>query len=237
MLSGVQGVASFHLMSQSNAFRAMGRLGLDRWRLRQVPGLRFWRLLGTGRGSNTGPGADLHRTAMFAIWDDDAALEAHLIRMAPRIVAADESWHVRLRAIAGQGSWRGVDVMHEVAPARSNDGPVAVITRADVRRRSWRAFRRAGPVVDDELHRADGLLAAVGFGEVPIGRLGTFSLWRDLDAVDAFARSPNHAAVVRSARDGRWFGEELFARFQPYSSSGTWDGSDPLAAASRLGRD
>lgn len=228
MLRPVPGIASFHLLRDSSPVRAMARLGLDRRRLDRVPGLRFWRLLGTGDGSATGPGADLHRTAMFAVWDDDAALEAHLIRTAPRIVAADESWHVRLRAIGGHGSWRGVDVLTQLAPARSATGPVAVVTRAAVRGRAWRSFRRAGPVVSDELQTADGLLAVVGFGEAPFGRLGTFSLWRDVDAVRAFARLPQHREVVRRTRDEHWYGEELFARFEPYGSSGRWDGRDPL---------
>jgi heme-degrading monooxygenase HmoA len=231
MLAGVPGIASFHLWRDANPVRAMARLGLDRRRLRHVPGLRFWRLLGTGAGSDTGPGADLRRTAMFAVWDDDAALEAFLIRTAPRTVAADESWHVRLRAAGGHGSWRGVHVLDQLVPARSTTGPIAVITRAEVRRRSWRAFRQAGPPVSAELRGADGLLAVVGFGETPIGRLGTFSLWRDLDAVRAFALMPEHRQVIRRTRDERWYGEELFARFEPYASSGSWDGVDPLRRA------
>jgi hypothetical protein len=231
MLAGVQGIASFHLIRESNPLRALIRLGLDRRRLRRVPGLRFWRLLGTGDGSDTGPGADLRRTAMFAIWDDDAALESHLIRTAPRLVAADESWHVRLRVMGGHGSWRGTDVLGQISAARAVAGPVAVVTRADVRRHSWRAFRSVRSAVSDELQRADGLVAALGFGEAPIGRLGTFSLWRDLDAVRAYTRMPHHREAATRARDEHWFGEEMFARFEPYSSSGRWDGFDPLRRA------
>ena len=45
------------------------------------------------------------------------------------------------------------------------DGPVAIITRANVRRRSWKAFGAASEVVDTELHQAPGLIDVVGIGE------------------------------------------------------------------------
>ena len=232
MLAPVPGIASFHLVRDRSALRTLARLGTDRVALRSVPGLRFHRLLGTGAGSDTGPGADLRRSALFAVWDDDAALEAFHIRMADRWAAADEAWHVRLRAAGGHGTWRGVPVLDLLAPAHTNGGPVAIITRADVRLRSWRTFRAAGRPVSDELQRADGLLAVVGIGEAPVGRLGTFSLWRDLAAARAFAVDrPHHREVVQRTRREDWYGEELFARFEPYASSGSWDGRDPLRAA------
>ncbi|MEX1105020.1 MAG: hypothetical protein WEB78_02375, partial [Ilumatobacteraceae bacterium] len=118
----------------------------------------------------------------------------------------------------------------ELEPARRSDGPVAIITRADVQRRAWKPFREAGPGVSDELQGADGLLDVVGIGEAPLGRLGTFSLWRDLAAARTYAtRMPEHREVVRRTRADGWYGEELFARFEPYASSGSWDGRDPLA--------
>jgi heme-degrading monooxygenase HmoA len=209
----------------------MARLGTDRIRLARVDGLVFWRLLGTGRGDDTGPSADFRRTALFAVWDDEDALERFLAAsvVARRWRQAEEVWHVRLRGAGGHGTWRGVDPLAELAEG-TTDGPLAIITRADVHRRSWRAFRAAGPAVSDELRSADGLLAVVGIGEAPVGRLGTFSLWRSLADVRHFAVGmPHHREVVRRTRAEDWYGEELFARFEPYASSGSWGGRDPLA--------
>lgn len=226
-------LASFHLVRHGSAWAGMRHLGLGRRALGKVDGLQFWRLLGTGAGSSTGPGADLSRTALFAVWRDEQALDAFLA--GDPWPDAREGWHVRLAALGGHGAWRGVPVLDRIGPAQrggsaADDGPVAVITRADVRLRSWRAFRAAGPGVSEALHRAAGLLDVVGIGEAPVSRLGTFSLWRSVADMRAFAHTDEvHTRVVQATRDGRWYGEELFARFVPYGSAGTWDGRDPLA--------
>jgi heme-degrading monooxygenase HmoA len=229
-------IASFHLVREPTwrTPLALARLGTDRPRLRRTDGLRFWRLLGTGNGADTGAGADLARTALFAVWDDEAALEAFMERsaVARRWERADESWHVKLRLLGGHGRWRGIDPLDGLE-AGSDDGRVAIITRADVRRRSWRAFGEAGRSVDTELHEAQGLIDVVGVGEAPVGRLATFSLWESLDAATTFAYSmPRHIEVMRRTRDEDWYAEELFARFEPYDSSGSWNGRNPLSSPS-----
>ena len=95
--------------------------------------------------------------------------------------------------------------------------------------RIGREFGRAGRPVDQSLRGADGLLAVVGIGEAPRGRLGTFSLWRSFADARAFAASqPHHREVVRRTRAEGWYGEELFARFEPYAPTGTWDARHPL---------
>lgn len=213
---------------------ALARLGTDRPRLSRVPGLLFWRLLGTGRGDHTGSGADLARTALFAVWADEAALDhfwqGH--RIAQRWQTADEQWSVRLRSLGGHGRWRGVDPIADLERGSSGT-PTAVITRAAVRPRAWREFGRASRIVDAELHHSPGLIDVVAIGEAPIGRLATFSLWESLDAARAFAYSmPDHVDVVRRTRTDDWYSEEFFARFEPYGSAGTWNGRDPLAGLS-----
>lgn len=226
-------IASFHLIDEPvwKSPIVLARLGSDRLRLPRVTGLAFWRLLGTGSGDDTGRGADLSRSALFAVWADERDLDAFLrdSAIARRWQGAEESWHVRLRSIGGHGTWKGFDPL--AGMEEGNDvGPIAIITRANVRRRSWKAFGRASEVVDAELHRAPGLVDVVGIGETPVGALATFSLWTSLAAAREFAYSmPDHVDVVRRTRAEDWYSEEMFARFEPFGSTGTWNGRDPLA--------
>jgi hypothetical protein len=229
-------VASFHLIRESTAAANLPRLGIERRLLAHTDGLRFWRLCGTGAGASTFGSSDLRRRAVFALWDDESMLDAFLATssLTARWEAAREHWHVRLCGAGGHGTWRGQDVpaiLGHADETNSGSGPLAVITRADVRLRAWPAFSAARPAVDRELQAADGLLAVLGFGEAPVGRQATFSLWSSADAARTFAYTrPNHRNVIERTRAENWYGEEMFARFVPYASSGTWDGVDPLAA-------
>jgi hypothetical protein len=224
-------IASFHLTRWSNALQGMGALARDRFMLRGVDGLEFQRVLGTGKGNDTSPSADLSRTALFLMWQDEGALcdflRSH--HVARRMNDAREHWHVKLRSAGGSGAWKGRTVP-TLLDRGSERGRIAVITRAHVRMRSWRSFGAAGVPVDHSLKRADGLLNVVGIGEAPVGMLGTFSMWQSTEHMKQWAyQSPQHQEVMRRTRDERWYGEEMFARFEPYDSAGTWDGSDPLA--------
>lgn len=209
---------------------------LDRRSLAASPGLAFVRQLGTGRGAALGLGADLGRWALVAVWDDDAALDTFLATSAFAErwhTHAEETFHVRLAPLASHGTWGGADPFagSPPPPDDAGDGPVAVLTRATIPVRHWRAFHRSVPLVESWLHgRGDDLLAAVGMGEAPVGTLATFSLWRSAAAVRAFAYGEGaHAEVVRVTRHHGWFARELFARFRPYDPVGTWDGIAPLA--------
>jgi hypothetical protein len=230
-------IASFHLARYPTRLVPVlvWRAATQRRALRRADGMRFWKILGTGRGRTMGASADLRRWALFAVWDDDAALDRFLAgsAVARHWAQADEAWHVRLRPVRAHGRWSGADVpalLDRAAPPPGDDEPVAVLTRARIRVRHLAAFHRAVPDAEANLHDQGGLLATVGIGEAPFVRQGTFSLWRSLPDVVAYAyRDDRHADVVQRTRAGSWYGEELFARFRPYHSAGTWEGVDPLA--------
>ena len=228
-------IASFHLIRYPwrNASKGMSRMGLDRPVLRRTDGLTFWRLLGTGRGRTLTPSMDPRRWAMFGVWRDQDALDAFLgsSEVAARWgELAEEAWHVRLALVRGRGAWGALRVDSGQWTVDSAEGPVAVLTRAAVRPTRVLPFVRATPGPAAEIAGAPGALEWLGIGEAPLGAQATFSLWDSEASMRAYAyESPHHLDVVRRRREEGWYSQELFARFRPYGSTGTWNGRDPLA--------
>ncbi|MFM8906782.1 MAG: hypothetical protein ACKOIZ_04065 [Actinomycetota bacterium] len=150
-------VATFHVLKWRNIVGMVSALAFDRLRYRRVAGLRFLRVLGTGKGSSTAPGTQFGRTALFCLFADESSADRFVARLRRRR-GTREMWHVKLRGAGGHGSWRGTNIpqlLGGIESPQSETAPLAIITRADVRARSWRTFARAARVVDDELHRSD----------------------------------------------------------------------------------
>lgn len=213
----------------------MGRVGFQRWSLRGVPGLRFTKLLGTGSGRTFTPrDADLRHWALLTVFDDNASARTFTnstqVRSWQRI--ATEELLVSMRPLSSTGTWAGQNPFASHVPHRW-DGPVAAITRAQIKPRLWRKFWSAVPPVVLDLSARDGLLFSMGIGEAPVGLQGTFSIWRSNRDLTAFAyRSPAHQQAITATDQLQWYAEELFARFAVTSATGTFLGRGPLAEVS-----
>lgn len=211
---------------------AFNQMGTSRGVLARTEGLRFWKLLGTGHGRGFSLRPDFSRYGLLGVWNSRAAAD-RFFASAPLMHEyrrrSSECWSVWLEPYDSRGAWDGTNPFLPSA-ARARPGPVAVLTRASIRWSRLRSFWAAVPSTTHALDNSSGLLASVGTGETPFVRPATFSLWRSEDDLVTYAYGdPRHAEVIRRRADERWYTEELFARFSPVRSEGTWKGRDPLA--------
>ncbi len=207
------------------------QMGLARPALLFRRGLRFWKLLGCGRGSSFTLDADWGRYGLIAVWDSLTDADEFCASRQFRAYQhhAAEIWTVKLIPLTTHGAWSGQRPFTPVKYAPRVGSPLAVLTRATLRLRYLRRFWEQVPAANRDLNAAPGLLASIGLSEFPILQAATFSLWSDEAAMRAFAYgTPHHREVVRRTYHEDWYAESLFARFYPLASSGTWNGRDPL---------
>ena len=194
--------------------RVWWRMARDRTRLRTLPGVRFAKLLGTSRDFVN---AEPTRWAAVVTWADEQRFEETPVARDWRGLA-EGYCRLDLTAVASKGRWSGQEPFTK-GPAET--GLALALTRARLRTRRAAEFRRAIAPVAEASANADGLLAAFGIGEAPIGWQGTVSLWRTAaDLVEFAYRHPAHRAVVAATPVRRWYAEELFTRFAVRGISG-----------------
>ena len=220
-------VAIFVLVDIAARARLWGfsRFVVGRFALRRVPGLRFFKVLGSGHGGGFGLRPSPSRMGLFLVFDEAAA--AHRFVDSSALLQAwrarsDEFFTVLLHPFSSRGSWAGM-ALPAARPAPAA-GPVATLTRASIRPARAFAFWRHAPSAQRSLQQADGCLLSAGVGEAPLLRQATFSLWRNAADVDAYAKTGAHLAAARAAyRDG-YFSESMFVRFVPEDACGVWHG-------------
>lgn len=193
--------------------------------LRQVPGLRFSKVLGSGYQGGFGLRPSASIQGLFCAFSDEAHADA-FVRPGGALDAwrsrSRECFSIKLRACSSRGSWSG-HTLATSAPVPAS-GPVASLTRASIRPTRAAAFWRMQPAAERSLTQADGVRLAVGVGEAPLLRQATFSLWDDVAAMDRYARSGAHREAIRAAANGHFFSESMFVRFVPYDARGRWQG-------------
>jgi hypothetical protein len=209
---------------------AIFHMALDRFYLRKVTGLTFFKLLGTGKGKKFTPSdADLFRWGLLVVGNESAISEvtnSPLVKRWGR--RSRESAIIHLQTLSAHGQWANQEpfVTDNALPSSKDyTGPVAAITRARIKWQKNLIFWRSVPPVITTLDKAPGLIAAIGIGEAPIGLQGTFSLWSDSQSLQNFAyKSLAHKNVITATKEIGWYSEELFARFAVERASGTVNG-------------
>ncbi len=197
----------------------------------EVPGLLYAETTVAAplRGSRL-PSPQLGRVSLIAAWENDTALdEFSAVHPLARHMAA--GWQVRLEPLHVYGALPELPGLPTEEIPVAEETPVAVLTIGRLRLRRARPFLKASAPAEAEAVAHPGMLAATGLARPP-RLVGTFSLWRDVDAMREYARGNSaraHPAATKAHRAKSFHHESAFIRFRPYAAQGSWDGRDPLA--------
>ncbi len=201
--------------------------------LSKVTGCSFYKLMGSGRGMGFNPLPDFSTYGLVQVWDDEAS--ANDFFQKNEIVKkykkqSHEIWTLYMKNIAAHGAWSGANPFQKSDALDSNNEHIAIITRARIKVGKLYKFWKYVPTSQKQLKNHEGLIYTKGIGEIPIIQMATFSLWTDLASVKKFAyESKEHKEAINRTKKLKWYSEELFSRFQPYKSIGTWTGEQLLS--------
>jgi quinol monooxygenase YgiN len=230
-MSQVTTLTFFRYASFTNKVWAFGMMQFAHKPLAKEKGLLHYKLMGSGKdGFN--PFADWSVYALLQVWESEESANRFFdtSRLYQRYVGkTTQQWVIFLRSIKAKGTWAGVTPFVTSSEINTSNPYIAVITRATIKPKMLRTFWKYVPESQAPLKDNKGLLFTKGIGEVPFLQMATFSLWKDKQSLMDFAyKSREHAEAISKTRSLDWYNEELFSRFEPYRSKGTWDGVPPL---------
>lgn len=196
---------------------AFQKMGSGRLLLRNAPGLRFWKLLGTGEGIGFSVKPNFGKYGFFGVWESKAEADNFLqnssfIHQYQR--HSEEINTLKLIPVQAKGLWSGQNPFSPAFEDFQEGGRVVVLTRASIRWTRLKRFWEHVPSTSEELAKAEGLYYSIGLGEAPLIHQATLSIWENHEAMKHFAyHSPVHKEVIQKTRAENWYSEDLFARF------------------------
>lgn len=235
-------IASFHTLAyRRRVFSPPRRLEGS------VAGLRFWRALNIAcefswYRAHAGR-LQLWRTlrpnprhwAFYALWEDEAALDAFLETSTVARTWADsctEAWHLWLRPAGVSGPWDGLQLLRGSEVEAPRGEPLVCLAHLDLTLRGTLAmWASSAPGITHHLPDGERLLASLALVDRPYVQPMSFSVWSSLDAAMAFVhRDGQHATAVSRIEKVQADAVRRFSsgRFQPYRTRGTLNGRDPL---------
>ena len=224
-------ISFFRYSSLRNKFWGLKMMQFAHKSLENVSGMTFYRLLGSGKGRGFNPLPDWSVYCLLQVWESEEDANEFFNSsdlMREYAVHSDELYTLYMKNISAGGTWVGKNPFEKGAQLDS-DKPIAVITRATIKWNWLLRFWKYVPTSQQALEGNEGLIYTKGVGEIPIVQMATFSLWKNFESVKQFAyKSKQHQEAIRRTRKNNWYKEELFARFQPYKSTGKWEGKDLL---------
>jgi hypothetical protein len=198
----------------------------------KAPGLRHIEVLAgmqLGAGVISPRRMQIRRIAVFAQWEDEAALVGFLAQH-PFGRELNEGWHVRLEFLRRWGEVRELAMLQDAAGPLDLDEPVVAVTLARMRLPELPRFIHWGRPVERQIR--DHPEATLALAAIRLPRtVSTFSIWTSTRAMTGmvFGRDDGEGArrhtEAMTERDRRDFHHEFTTlRFRPLSEHGSWEG-------------
>lgn len=230
-MSQVTTITFFKFNSIKHQLWALSMMQLAHGELKKEKGHTFYKLMGSGRGLGFSAFPDWTTYVLLQVWESESAAELFFdgsALMKNYRQRTTEVWIVYLKNIASHGLWDGGNPF-QIEKDLPNVDTIFVITRATIKWHKLISFWRYVPTSHQPLKDNDGLIYTKGVGELPVIQMATLSIWKDAQSLKNFAyNSKEHREAINMTRKLNWYKEELFARFIPYKSVGTWNGNNPI---------
>jgi heme-degrading monooxygenase HmoA len=213
---------------------AFGQMQFAHFFIANSPGLIFYKLMGSGSDIGFSLFPDWGVYALLGVWENEQAANNffnHSAIYKRYQEMSSEQWTVFMKPIQTKGLWSGGNPFIPSLDLDANNSLIVVITRATIKPTKLLKFWRFVPISQRPIQRGcSGLIYTKGVGEVPIFQMATFSVWENLDSLKKYAyNSIEHREAVKKTHQLDWYKEEMFTRFQPFKTLGTWEGKDLLA--------
>ncbi|OUT98560.1 MAG: hypothetical protein CBC01_03120 [Betaproteobacteria bacterium TMED41] len=203
------------------------QLAFGRFFMRKIPGLNFFKLLGSGKNGGFTLKPGLNHQGLFCCFESekfaqDFLKNSNIVKKYKR--AAEEFFSVELKSYSTRGTW-SQNTINEVTTT-PDAGPIASLTRASIKITKARKFWSLAPDSENSLSSFKGCFLSIGLGEAPILRQATFSIWNNADSLNTYARTGAHLKAIKMANQEEFFSESMFVRFKPTNFEGVWQGKN-----------
>lgn len=219
----------FKLEHFSNKFWAFTQMQLGHSHLKNIEGLVFYKLLGSGAENGFSSKPNFGTYVLLCIWNSEDKAKTFFENNSffnKYKSKSTESFTVFAHSAEAHGKWDGKQPFISQATL-ALDQPVMVLTRARIRISKLISFWRRVGNVSKSLEDYNGLVLSIGVGEWPLIQQATLSIWKtQAEMIDYAYKNEKHKEVVRLTRELKWYKEEMFARFVPYKFSGIWNGKN-----------
>lgn len=219
----------FKLEGFNNKFWALSQMQLGHAHMKNIEGLVFYKLLGSGAENGFSSKPNFGTYALLCVWDSEHLATKFFENNSffkKYSSKSYESFTVFAKSAEAHGKWDGKQPFISTTTLAIGK-PIMVLTRARIRfTKLWSFWRKVGNV-SKSLEDYNGLALSIGVGEWPLIQQATVSIWKtQAEMIDYAYKNEKHKEVVRLTRKLNWYKEELFARFIPYKFLGEWNGKN-----------